>query len=122
MLGDGEKLISDTWGLSQVFLKVAGDQEMLKSHLHRPLSSGPSWKGVLVVINRTPHPELARKHSSSRKCAAVASVTKTGAAEVAEMPHFLFWKEDKGLKDQLISFSEPLCAALLGRGPGNDAW
>lgn len=49
------------------------------------------------------------------------SERKKRASEIAETPSFLLWKKDKGIKDQLIGFSGPLCAALLGRGHGGDA-
>ena len=36
--------------------------------------------------------------------------------EATEGPCFLLWKENKGIKDQLVRFSGLLCAALLRHG------
>ena len=46
----------------------------------------------------------------------MSSMRKSEAMEATEGPCFLLWKEDKGIKDQLVRFSGLLCAALLGRG------
>lgn len=46
----------------------------------------------------------------------MASMRKSEAMEATEGPCFLLWKEDKGIKDQLVRFSGLLCAVLLGRG------